>query len=72
MEPKHLLIKDIPTLIWGTQSDKVFLYVHGQGGNKEEAQNFAAIVQEHGYQVLSIDLPKHGERKTDKKSCKLR
>lgn len=68
MEPKHLLIKDIPTLIWGTQSDKVFLYVHGQGGNKEEAQNFAAIVQEHDYQVLSIDLPKHGERKTDKKS----
>lgn len=68
MEPQHLYIENIPALIWGNSTDKVFLYVHGQGGNKDEAKNFSIIANEHGYQVLSIDLPEHGERITEAKS----
>lgn len=63
METHNLRIKEIPATIWGSHSDKVYLYVHGQGGNKNEAKDFAIIASEYGYQVLSIDLPEHGERK---------
>ena len=59
---KHIIIKNIPAIIWGKQSEKVYLYIHGQGGKKEEASLFAEIVQTRGFQVLSIDLPQHGER----------
>lgn len=56
----------IPAAIWGVPSSKVYLYVHGQGGNKEEAADFAEIVCRYGFQTLSIDLPGHGERKDEK------
>lgn len=64
METKHSYIEGIPAVLWGALSDKVFLYVHGQGGNKEEAENLAEIAVKYSYQVLSIDLPQHGERKS--------
>lgn len=60
-----MIIENIPAVIYGNQSDKVYLFVHGQGGNKEEAESFAEIVTEKGWQVLSIDLPEHGERKEE-------
>lgn len=41
---------------------KVFLVVHGQGGNKEEAADFAPVALKRGYDVLAIDLPAHGGR----------
>lgn len=56
-------IHDIPTVVYGEPSDKVFLFVHGKNGQKEEAAPFAAVVAGKGYQVLGIDLPEHGERK---------
>ena len=56
----------IPAAIWGVPSSKVYLYVHGQDGNKEEAATFAEIVGRYGFQTLSIDLPGHGERKDEK------
>ena len=40
----------------------VFICVHGQGGNKEEAERFAKIAAPRGYGVLSVDLPDHGKR----------
>lgn len=63
MEKRTLQIYGIPAIIYGTSSRKVFLYVHGQGGYKEEAENFANIACQFGYQVLSVDLPEHGDRK---------
>ena len=57
METSHLYIENIPAIIWGLSSNKIFLYVHGQGGNKEEAKVFASIANRYGWQVLSIDLP---------------
>lgn len=59
------MIAGIPLTIYNEKSDKVYLFVHGQCGNKEEAESFAEIVLEKGWQVLSIDLPEHGERKKE-------
>ena len=36
--------------------------VHGQFGNKFEAESFARIAVPLGWQVLAVDLPEHGER----------
>lgn len=55
-------IHHIPALLCGDPTDRVILFVHGQGGNKEEAIPFAERAVLYGYQVLSIDLPEHGER----------
>ena len=66
METSHLYIENIQAIIWGLSSNKIFLYVHGQGGNKEEAKVFASIANRYGWQVLSIDLPEHGERKKER------
>lgn len=54
----------IPAILYGQPKDQVFLFLHGQCGYKEEAADFAKIVCAKGYQVLSIDLPAHGARKT--------
>ena len=40
----------------------MYIYLHGQGGNKEEASLLASIVCAQGWQVVSFDLPQHGER----------
>lgn len=56
-------IEGIPTIIWGQDSKKVYLYVHGKMGCKESAKHFAEIAISRGYQVISFDLPEHGERK---------
>lgn len=55
-------INHIPAILYGKESDKVFLYVHGQCGCKEDAETFAEVAVFRGWQVLSIDLPEHGER----------
>lgn len=65
MKQQRTLIGEVPAIIYGEESDQVYLFVHGQGGNKEEAERFASIVSERHWQVLSIDLPEHGERKSE-------
>jgi alpha-beta hydrolase superfamily lysophospholipase len=65
MEKKSFHIHGIPAILWGPRSNKVYLYIHGQAGRKEEAEAFAHIACHDGWQVLSIDLPEHGERKRE-------
>lgn len=65
MKKRYCMIKHIPAIIFGTPSDKVYLFVHGKCGSKEDAQNFAEIACDKGFQVLSFDLPEHGERRDD-------
>ncbi len=55
-------ISGIPAALYGKRSDKVFLFVHGQFGCKEEAERFAEVANPLGWQVLAIDLPEHGGR----------
>lgn len=65
MKQERTLIAGIPSIIYGEKSDMVYLFIHGQSGYKEEAEGFAKIVSENGWQVFSIDLPEHGERKNE-------
>lgn len=62
MRAQYFMINEVPAVLLGEQSDKLFLFVHGQGGNKEEAKAFADVACPIGWQVLGIDLPGHGER----------
>lgn len=55
-------ISNIPTVLYGEDSNSCYIVIHGQGGNKFEAERFALIATTYGYQVLAIDLPKHGKR----------
>ena len=41
MEKQFISIQGIPAILWGTTADKLYIYVHGQGGNKEEAITLA-------------------------------
>lgn len=57
MKVVELNIGSTPALIIGEKSEKVFLFVHGLHGHKEEALAFAEVTVPKGYQVLGIDLP---------------
>ena len=65
MQIQSILLENIPAILWGNTSNRLYLYIHGQDGNKEEAATFAEIVCRKGWQVLSIDLPGHGERRAE-------
>ena len=57
MKVVELNIGFTSALLIGEKSEKVFLFVHGLHGRKEEALAFAKEAVPKGYQVLSIDLP---------------
>lgn len=62
MRETSFQIGQIPALLCGDEADKVYLFVHGRHGCKEEGRAFAEAVGPLGWQVLAIDLPEHGER----------
>lgn len=62
MKTEHVQIGTIPAVLYGEPSDRGYLFLHGQMGRKEEAEAFAQVVCPKGMEVLSIDLPGHGER----------
>lgn len=66
MKKKYIQIDGIPSIVWGNPSDNLYIYIHGRCGYKEEAEAFADIAGRYGWQVLSIDLPEHGERKDER------
>ncbi len=59
---RKITIGNIPAIIWGIPSEKVYIHVHGKMSKKESAEDFAKIANFKGYQVISFDLPEHGER----------
>ena len=67
MKIERITINKIPSILWGEKSNKVFIAVHGNMSNKEDSviKILAELVVANGYQLLSFDLPEHGERKTD-------
>lgn len=69
MLSNKIKINDIPAIIWGEKSDKVYLFVHGKMSSKESAERFAKIAEEKGYQTISFDLPGHGERIDEGERC---
>ncbi|MGI9859674.1 alpha/beta hydrolase [Vibrio vulnificus] len=70
---EKLKIGNIPALLWGEKSDKLFIAVHGNLSNKADdiIVIFAEEAVKLGYQVLSFDLPKHGDRKNGSTLCKV-
>ena len=73
MEKKALQINGIPSVLWGNPSEKGFIAVHGNQSHKMDrpiellAENACA----RGYQVVSFDLPEHGDRKQESTLCKV-
>ena len=63
MREERFCIGHIPAVLYGAPSDRVWLFLHGKQGRKEEGLNFAELVCLKDWQVLSIDMPQHGERK---------
>ena len=61
MKTQKFMLGDIPAILWGEDSNRVYVHVHGKMSRKEYAENFAAIAETKGYQTLSFDLPEHGE-----------
>jgi uncharacterized protein len=69
MLKQTISIESIPAIIWGYPSDNVYIFVHGKMSRKEDAEGFAKIAESKGYQVISFDLPEHGERKAEDYRC---
>ena len=69
MKVEKINIAGIPAIVWGEESEKVYLCVHGKMSCKESAEGIAEIAAEKGYQTISFDLPQHGERKDETKRC---
>lgn len=65
MKEERFTIQGIPAILYGDSSESLFLHLHGKMGCKEEAARLAEIVCPKGYQVLSMDLPGHGERTSE-------
>lgn len=57
----------------GGPSDQLVIAIHGNLSNKEDIPIvlFAEEAIKKGYQVLSFDLPEHGDRKTEDTLCKV-
>jgi uncharacterized protein len=69
---EHIRINGIPAIIQGKESARVYIAVHGKMGSKEDFTDFSAKAEIKKYQMLSFDLPEHGERKNDKEySCNI-
>ncbi len=71
MQKQHLGIENIPAILWGESSDKLFIAVHGNMSNKAD-DVIVALAEEVvplGYQVLSFDLPEHGDRTDEGYPC---
>ncbi|MGN1306957.1 MAG: alpha/beta hydrolase [Faecousia sp.] len=63
MVSEYFEIRGIPAVLYGERADRLWLFVHGKCGNKEEACGLVELLCPKGYQVLGVDLPEHGARK---------
>ena len=73
MQKTVLRINNIPAILWGNNTEKVIIAIHGNMSNKTDipidivAKNALA----NNYQVLSFDLPEHGDRINEGTPCKV-
>lgn len=73
MKTQKLIIKNIPAILWGEPSEKLFIAVHGDKSSKDDEviRIFAEEATEKGCGVLSFDLPEHGDRANQPYLCKV-
>ncbi len=73
MIKKAFNIDNIPAILWGEDSSNFLIAVHGNQSSKADVP-ISILAEEagaRGYQVLSFDLPQHGERKGEERLCKV-
>lgn len=73
MKKEFLTINKIPAVLWGEEAVKVIIAVHGNMSHKTDLpiEVLAEVALKNGYQVLSFDLPEHGDRKSEEPPCKV-
>jgi alpha-beta hydrolase superfamily lysophospholipase len=73
MLKQKINISHIPAILWGEKSKHLLIAVHGDQSNKEDdvISELATCAVAKGYQVLSFDLPDHGDRKNENIPCKV-
>lgn len=69
MKKEFIKIENIPAILWGDKTNSIYIYVHGKNASKEEANTFAEKAVKKGFQVISFDLPAHGERINENYPC---
>ena len=62
MREERFCIGHIPAVLCGEPSERVWLFLHGKQGCKEEGLDFAELACPKDWQVCSIDMPEHGRR----------
>lgn len=67
MKQEYIKIQHIPTILWGEKSDRILIAAHGNMSHKSDTviERLAQAAESKGYQVLSFDLPEHGDRKSE-------
>lgn len=68
---KRVEIDTIPACVWGMASTRVVVAVHGNMASKTDTAtaHLAEFAVQAGWQVLSFDLPEHGDRKGRELPC---
>lgn len=70
MKPQFFRIGHIPAALWGPPSERVIVAVHGAQSNKTDVPFRLLAEAFPDRQVLSFDLPEHGDRKDEPALCK--
>lgn len=70
MEPKFFQIGHIPAALWGPPSERAVVAVHGAQSSKTDVPFRLLAEALPDCQVLSFDLPEHGDRKDGPIPCK--
>lgn len=68
MDLTKIRIEGIPAILWGKPSERMIIATHGSHSSKIDdcIWILAEAAIKKGYQVLSFDLPQHGERVYEK------
>lgn len=71
MQQPHFYIGSIPSLLWGEATGRLLVAIHGSQSHKADTviELLARQAIPRGWQVLSFDLPEHGDRKEQPTLC---
>ena len=67
-KPEELLLDGVPALRWGKPGGRAVVGVHGQFSNKHDPvmARCGDVIASWGDQLITFDLPAHGDRQEDK------
>ena len=67
-EPEEVVLDGVPALRWGKPGGRAVVGVHGQFSNKRDPvmARCGDVIASWGDQLITFDLPGHGDRQDDK------